>query len=155
MILTLLWAALYTQSPYIFPAISTLLYAIGVDPTILVAFPLSYHYSVKELRTGKEITRKDLVYLETLRLIWVGFWYDYGVDLSLVMSGYCGIILLGIIMHHFKYETEYLLDVRFRLYLVWTVVLLLFHWLSPVIFITHFLNFAVEFRIPLESIRNV
>lgn len=157
MFLGLIWLGLYIQSPYLFPSISPVLYLLGMDPSLLLGFPLSFGVTISELRQGKRPSRSDLIILELVRCVWIGVWIVLGVDLSWPQLGYSLGILMRMILHSQECPPEIYMELAFVFYVIWGALLVWIYLYIPLGLLVqlsiHLLNFAVDFRIPLELLR--
>ena len=156
-ILSLIWGLLYIRSPYLFPAIVSPLYFLGLHNevlNVLVTFPMGIFYFANELRNGKQPKYPSVLILEFIR--WISVWLFYLLDIfsnaqEYALAGYCYVTLLTILLEMFGKDEKVQLERKYQFYLGWTfwmILWLLFHPINLIVaLLLHGLNFMVDFRL--------
>jgi len=144
---------MYYESPYLFPAIASIFYAVGwADALVnfLVGYPIRPFFFTKR----KELARyPKIVFAEQARAVWLlaGFFSSWlAKSQTWAMSGYSCCIATMIVSEYFGLNKEAQNKIKFWFYIFWGF--LIFMNISAPIsvilaLVLHGCNFVVEFRL--------
>lgn len=135
LITQLFWVVIYVQNPFWSPLLGTLVYFANIPLPIhaLMAFPISIHFIVRDLKRGIHPDYQKLIDLEVARwlLVLVLNLVDDTI-LRVVLGGHCAAIMLGMILEHYdcKHTQHYI--VGFNLLWMCVIFITFFHDLSQI-----------------------